>query len=930
VDPQFDQALDVAALLLRAEAHPPSDLIRTKVRQALGMFASELNSREDELVRILESRLNVRIGAVNELFNNSNHLAWLPGKRSQIEWKYWDRYSTYLSRDKGWSPEVVDRLNECTDKALGFLEDPARPGAWDRRGLVVGHVQSGKTSNYTGLICKAADAGYKLIVVLAGVHNSLRSQTQLRLDEGFLGFDSLELQKPGPKTPIGVSRVDRSCEIPNTITNRSEKGDFSTAVARQFMISPGGKPLLFVVKKNPTVLKNLLNWVMWAAPDKDERTGRPIVTSIPLLIIDDEADFASVDTRAIPRDENGLPALDHDPTTINRGIRQLLHSFEKAAYVGYTATPFANVYIHDGAYTTQHGMDLFPRAFIINLPAPSNHIGPARLFGLDASTEASQLEQDGLPIVRRVEDFQQWMPDGHRKDHVPGSLPSSLREAIRAFLISCAARMARGQGDQHCSMLIHVTRFTDVQGHVAKDVKEELKTLVRRLRLGDGKSGQLLSELKQLWDSDFVPTSSAIDEKDCDQVDWSAVSENLFDAASKIEVRAINGSAGDVLDYAENQAGLSVIAIGGDKLSRGLTLEGLSVSYYLRASRMYDTLMQMGRWFGYRPGYLDLCRLYTTHELVEWYEHITMANEEVRELFDTMSAAGANPEDFGIRIRSHPDLLVTGAVKMRNGHTMQLSFSGDISETIGFHRDGETVAKNLKAAEHFLTRLGSHESVSDRSKATLLWRNVPGQEIVDHFLPFMTVHPFAKKVRCELLRKYISQRLQAGELVEWTVALVSSSDGKAAKIGDLPVGLVTRGPHPKEVLPSHLGRYCVRRLVSPTDEMIDLTAEQRALALEATRQNWRDGMSRSVKEPSVPSGIQVRQARDSGRGLLLIYPLSPVYQQTDPKPEQIELVDSELPVIGFAISFPGSKLQETVGYVVNNVYFEQEFIEDDD
>ena len=919
MDSSFDQAVDVAALLLRNHPHPPIDVIREMVAQTLRMFPSEA-ARADDMVRMLESRFNVRIGAVNELLSNSNHRPWLPAKRSTIQWPYWKRYETYLLRDKGWPPSVVERLDESIDKTLGFLEDPERDGAWDRRGLVVGHVQSGKTSNYTGLICKAADAGYKLIVVLAGVHNSLRSQTQLRLDEGFLGFDSLELQKENlTKTPIGVSRIDSTCQIPNTITNRSEQGDFSTAVARQFGITPGGKPLLFVVKKNPTVLKNLLNWVLWAAPGKDERTGRPIVTGIPLLVIDDEADYASVDTRAIPRDENGQPVRDHDPTTINRRIRQLLHSFEKAAYVGYTATPFANTYIHENAYTHEHGMDLFPRGFIVNLPAPSNYVGPARLFGLDADPDSGRASQDGLPIIRRVNDFGAWMPNAHKKGYIPRQMPASLKEAIRAFVLTCAARLARGQDAEHSSMLIHVTRFTDVQERVANQVKDDLKNVTRRLRLGDGNATeQIVQELKALWERDFVPTTREINLDDCPPVAWSDVVNHLETAAYRIDVRTINGTAGDVLDYADQaQQALSVIAIGGDKLSRGLTLEGLSVSYYLRASRMYDTLMQMGRWFGFRPGYLDLCRLYTSADLVEWYEHITMANEELRELFDYMAAARATPEDFGLQVRCHPDLLVTGPVKMRNGHKIGLSFSGDISETIGFHRDAATIEKNYEATEDFLRSLGPPSERGTRELSTIIWRHVDGERITDEFLSRMSVHPIAKKVRVELLCAYIRQRMQAAELTGWTVALVSNSTGTPTSIAGHNIGLVERSHHPKEVSPEELGRYGVRRLVNPTDEFIDLSESQRQAALEKTQECWRAGRSRSKDVPSEPNGLAIRESRDKRNGLLLLYPLAAT-----------EYVESTLPVIGFAISFPKSDLNDTVDYVVNNVFFEQEFVDE--
>jgi hypothetical protein len=233
------------------------------------------------------------------------------------------------------------------------------------------------------------------------------------------------------------------------------------------------------------------------------------------------------------------------------------------------------------------------------------------------------------------------MPSNHKNHHLPlyrgeFTLPPSVREAIRAFVLVCAARAARGQTGQHNSMLIHVTRFTAVQGSVVEQVSEELRDIQRRLRLGDGDStDSIIGHLQQLWELHFIPTSREVFSREPEfqeQIrEWKELRPFVAPAALSIQPRQINGLAGEVLDYkTHEQSGLNVIAVGGDKLSRGLTLEGLTVSYFLRASRMYDTLMQMGRWFGYRPGYLDLCRLYTPKQMTEWFSHIAQASDELR------------------------------------------------------------------------------------------------------------------------------------------------------------------------------------------------------------------------------------------------------------------------------------------------------------
>jgi len=474
---------------------------------------------------------------------------------------------------------------------------------------------------------------------------------------------------------------------PNFATNRSEKGDFSTKVAQNFGVSPEKRPWLFVVKKNKTVLKRLLGWIHnHVANTKDQETGRKIVTHLPLLLIDDEADHASVDTGNQIFDEHGHPDPQHEPTAINRLVRQILHTFSRSAYVGYTATPFANIFIHRQGATTEEGTDLFPAAFIINLAAPSNYVGPARVFGL----RVGDLREDGLPLIREVTDYaegdgtQGWMPQRHGNGHIPryqgqDSLPPSLVEAIDAFLLSCAVRQLRGQSREHASMLVHVTRFTAVQKQVARQIEAHKKHIRQRLqRQVDHLS--LLDRLAMLWKRDFIPTSTGINEDITGSIpalpSWSAILAILLEIIEDIQVRMINGTAKDALDYVEHQeTGLKVIAIGGDKLARGLTLEGLSVSYFLHASRMYDTLMQMGCWFGYRPGYLDVCRLYTTGDLIEWSGHIADASEELRQEFDLMAESGGTPRDYGLRVQSHRVLMVTSSLKMRTAHSMMLSFS---------------------------------------------------------------------------------------------------------------------------------------------------------------------------------------------------------------------------------------------------------------
>ena len=928
-------------------------LIAEKIDMVVAMKAKwgeelDRNAVTDELIR----RFSLWIGTDTTLKSSVGHEDWLNSSRRQ-DWRYWQRYREWLERTLSW--KAVEALNQSTNAVLGLLEDPNRQGRWDRRGLVVGHVQSGKTGNYTGLICKAADAGYKVVIVLAGLHNNLRSQTQIRLEEGFLGYETSANRDPG--SALGVGEIDSDREIhPNCATNRSNGGDFNKKIAQHLAISPEERPWLFVVKKNKSVLRELLKWVQnhvadTNLPNSDGATSpgddlprvRKIVSTLPLLIIDDEADHASVDTREQVFDAEGNPDDEHSPTTINKLIRRILHSFSRAAYVGYTATPFANIFIHERGETREEGPDLFPSSFIINLAAPSNYVGPARVFGL-LTTEG---RQGGLPLVRAVADFANedgrtgWMPVKHRNGHAPiykGSdvLPPSLVEAIDAFILTCAVRRARGQGSEHCSMLVHVTRFNSVQKEVHRQVEAQLLHLRQRILRGIDDE-LILARLKALWEKDFLPTITAVQavqpiDESPRSLAWNEVRAALADTIADIETRMINGTAKDALDYAERQgAGLKVIAIGGDKLARGLTLEGLCISYFLRASRMYDTLMQMGRWFGYRPGYLDLCRLYTTSELSEWFGHIADAAEELREEFDLMAVSGATPREYGLKVQSHSVLMVTSRLKMRTARNLMLSFSGQLLETVSLYRDPQILLRNVNATTRLLSGLGAPESDPVRIRAGArqqwkgcLWEGVAATAVVDFLVAYRT-HPDAYKVNSGLMAEFVQSMAAVAELTRWTVALIGGGEGGSWEMSaGVRVDMLRRASNG-----AFDNRYAIGRLLSPRDEAIDLDEAAWNAALSVTRETWHADPARrqESREPEAPNGPAIRKIRGFGadgvpahpeRGLLLLYVLDPL------KADAGFPADTP-PIVAFGASFPGSNSGLKVEYKVNNVLWESEY-----
>lgn len=936
---------------IKGERSLTLDDIRQQVELACqSPGVQKLDSNEmEKLVNELEAHYQTVIGAERELLGEDEGWEpWLPMRRAHIPWQYWDRYRKYLAQ-RSFAEDVLARLESSTDRVLGLMGDPSRDGTWDRRGLVVGLVQSGKTAHYVGTINKAIDAGYKVIVVLTGFTESLRIQTQDRLEKGLLGYS----QRPDPNNRRANIAVRCGVDDIHSIHPRIDsvttcRNDFKTTIANNFAIQVGRGPILFVVKKNATILRNLLSWVTNFGTNKDAE-GNTYVHGIPLLVIDDESDVGSVDTNKGGIDTSGDADPDHNPTKLNKQIRKLLSLFDQSSYVGYTATPFANVLIHDEGRVGVDpedgllvGEDLFPRSFIVSLPTPSNHVGPTMVFG---SAQGGGDAPEGLPIIREVDDTElgedksdYWMPASHRRTHVPvylgqEKIPPSLREAVLSFILVIAARRLRGDENAHNSMLVHVTRFNDVQNMVYEQIERERQDIVNRLRNRTGDTN-LMEELRELWevgDDSFRETTIALGNRP-DPIfqnpvhSWSEIRGELLEAAASIEVRTINGLAGDLLDYEENHLGLNVIAIGGDKLARGLTLEGLSVSYFLRCSRMYDTLMQMGRWFGYRPGYLDLCRLYTTEELSNWFAHIADATEELRDEFDLMANSGGTPKDFGLKVRSHPTMMVTSAVKMRNGTTLQLSFQGSLAQTIDFSRTKEAVEGNWNAARTLIERVEKGHGIApyEPRPNAAIWSGVPGDLVVE-FLEAYKEHKAARTVRTKALRSYIENQIRVGGLTEWTVLLSGGgAGGDPARLGSAQVSRVARNWYIQGTTRDDLikaDHYRIKVLVNPPDERVDLSDEAKAEALELDIRDWEASnhvrRGEEVDRPTEPAGRFVRKIRDSGKGLLILYPLV----ADDDKAKK-----SDTPILGFAISFPSvGVLGDTpITYIVGNVYQQQE------
>jgi hypothetical protein len=887
----------------------------------------------DLLIKELKSQYTMVMDTfrIIELDDPERRVPWVAQKKlDRARWKFWNRYRDYLMYKKGFAPPVIDELDTLTDRTLDGLYDPDANVGFDKKGLVVGQVQSGKTSNYTGLICKAADAGYNLLIVLSGTLNNLRSQTQLRIDEGFLGFDT-QSQRAYDKGEhvIGVGKPKNTLPA-HSLTDSSDNGDFTAKGANVGFVT--GDPIIAVIKKNSGVLRKLYKWLHNHAQGED---GSKKILSKTLLLIDDEADNASINTKKKP-DER---------TAINAGIRDILGLFAKSAYVGYTATPFANIFI-----PADEGTDLFPRDFIINIPPPPNYIGPEKIFGFDYYDD-DERPDTVLPLCFRIDDTNEskrelaaWTPGSHKvngeivevykKDTPPDELPPSLERAIRCFIITCAIRKLRGQNKAHNSMLVHIARLVKWHNQITGIVEHTFN----KYRTGiDQNQPQILKLLRETFEQDagsylsYPTVTKRILASPLAGIDahmqvhtWEDVAPFLWEAVVNMTVREINGGSKETLDYYENAAnGISVIAVGGDKLSRGLTLEGLSVSYFLRASKMYDTLMQMGRWFGYRNGYTDLCRLFTTGELNEWFCHITRATQELREEFDYMSeVAGASPNKFTLKVRSHPGVLqITASNKIRSGVPLAISWAGRLVESYELIKDKEINRRNLDAIKRLVKNLKAVSEPVIKTGNTQVWYDVSPDEIIT-WLERIKIFENLKAYNPENLIRFINAQVKRGALMKWRVALTSKKDAHTqTDVAGYRIGNFVRNEATES---QEQGKFFIRKshIIDKKHEAIDLGSDQIKEALKKTIQLWEK--EKKGKEPKSASGQVIRNHfRSKENPLLLLYLIDAVESTSDSK----ERLDWDTPLIGYAISFPGDPDALPVEFTANNTllpYYNQD------
>lgn len=753
----FEKMVRVKIQDLAPNRTPMEEELKEACEFVKPMFPKISEQEIDNLIKKLQSVLDVDMDI--GVYIESEYEPWLKDlKRKQSSnpdyWFYWNRYVKYLEEDMQRPSTIIASIDDVSDRIVDLAGNPKAEGALHRRGLIIGDVQSGKTANYIAIMNKAADVGYKVIVLLTGTIESLRRQTQERVDEGFIGRSSKAfLNKSRQTVKKGVGLKDARHFATGFTT---ESSDFRKATLQSMNVSlknMTNEPVVLVLKKNARTLTNLIDWL----GDNKSASGK---IDLPLLLIDDEADNASINTKD-----------DNSPTAINKNIRTLLNMFTSSSYIAVTATPFANIFILPEKTEEMENDDLFPSNYIYALDAPTNYIGCNEIFGDNAPFEKSLIT---------IDDADACFPYKH-KQHIPvETLPESLYEALRYFILANAVRDIRDDSSAHRSMLVNVSRFTAVQDKVSDRIKEWLFEIKRDIQsycqMDEDAACQNpnISKLRDMWyksDYPFFNNTS---------IPWNRVQKEFLMAAAQIEVRTINQrSSSKILDYAEyDDSGLRVIAVGGLSLSRGLTLEGLMVSYFHRNSQMYDTLMQMGRWFGYREGYKDLFRIWMPDDAIGWYSHITSASNELREEILRMNRIGAEPKDFGLKVRAHPTtLIITAKNKMKHSEKVErwITLDGEFFETPRFQPSIEVIRNNRKVTDEIVQKIITKcgEPV-DSGNQPLFWNNVPS-EIICEFLRRYNSHPMNMEANGNTLIKYINANSQFST---WDVLVTTNKNTK--------------------------------------------------------------------------------------------------------------------------------------------------------
>lgn len=809
---------------------------------------------------------------------------------------YWQRQRVWLCTELKRSVAELEALDKASDFVLSYLPYPGSEGPerFNTRGLVIGYVQSGKTANYTAVAAKAADLGYKLIIVLSGVHNALRLQTQRRLNAA-LGVDGTGVKFDPDRHLI-------------TLTSSEPSGDFRSGSLGLFQ---GNNQVLLVVKKNVPVLRRLREWLM----------GARIPMNLPVLIIDDECDQATINTggnrfaqnASFPETSEEEAEEDTAPSPTNEHIRGLCNTFPRCAYVAYTATPFANLLIDHQAVDREVESDLYPKDFIIALPEQEGYFGARRLFGREDLPEDENLEP-GLPICRIIPDpdarvFRPAAKDIETADY---TLPTTLKLAVIDFLLASAARIVTEGENVPLSMLVHVNFRVDVQTPVTILLKEYVESLRLRWKF-ELEPRELEQELQARWESDFQDTCRQMGHP---SLKFSELAPGLLSILrSPLRVETVNYFSEVEVDF-DKEPYFRGILVGGNRFTRGITIEGLLVSYFSREAGAYDTLMQMGRWFGFRDKYVQFTRIWTTQSLWSRFREVALAEDEMRGAINRNARAGLTPLQAGVRIRQHPGILVTSKAKQGAGVSRRVSYSGELEQTVRFpFADPSALSQNLQLTSNFLRALGEPHPV-DASHPNFTWTAVPGESVLKYLSYFQSA--LAGRMDFHEITRFVQGQLSRNNLLNWCVSVRGRIKAdpqlgveELMGIPGTPVARINRSVLLAD--PSSIGALITPATLTKPEWSGD---EEIGLSIEAIRR------AKLGSHDNESFQRALRGQRLATEGLLLLYPISPNSTPGENNRRRAirSVVQGELPtIVGVAVVFPHISDAPAVSYMVGSV-----------
>lgn len=894
IDPVFETLY--SAFRLQVDAVPP-----VPIQTALQIFRSEDEKQKafDRWKRDTE----VIVGRPSAPETLRGRKAIWRDSYSTATGAHWSALRNYLLAFGGRTEEQLNKLDKASDAVLFSIADPTNEPELRSKysGLVIGYVQSGKTANYTALSAKAFDAGYQLVIVLSGIHNSLRRQAQIRMNNE-LGIVASTVSRP---TASILGQDD-----PNPIRPLTSEdpviGDFQYTNFPAAILNSG--KYLCVTKKNASVLKKLIKWL-----------GNNV--TVPVLIIDDEADQASIDTASdgAAKAATDPDTLDRDPTVINGQIRKLVKICNSRAYIGYTATPYANVFIPKDRSHSNFDDDLYPRDFIISLPKPEGYMGPEEFFGPNLTGEEDGEESISDQVIRIVseEDAEVLTHFGKRANSPSNKeLPASLLEGVRFFILATAALRVAKQRQLPTSLLVHASHENGIQ----QEISSALETYVDKIHQDwRYEKNVALPKWKAEWE-----TFSSIFKDDKYKFQFEQLIpelDELIGQYGSLPVLLLNYKSPDELDY-EADPNLCALVVGGNKLSRGLTLEGLLVSYFVRESKVpnAETLTQMGRFFGYRRDLVDLTWVFTTDSLRRDFREISLIESALRKDIGRYQKSGKTPYDFAPRVLRRAHMMPTARNKMKFVKEFGVTYSGDLVQTTSFPMGPSKHATNHAHTCEFVRYLnlnfGRDEEVAHKSDNNkILWRGIPTEKVIEYIRGFEVVEGASRFVP-QNISAYIDEQCTPSdpklspELVNWNVAVVGRTPDEQLGTEDFGIGL-----HVGRVLRSldSGSKNSIGTLITPLnidkntgDELIDLTNSEIEAAKELSKAH-----------PDMSKADVLRSNRDEKTGLLIIYPISPKSigsESSRGKNSETSLGDAleldpqtkKLSIFGLCLVFPNS------------------------